>query len=134
QGLLVILIILVIAIKPVLQLCRGGTVTAMVVSAILGATVIGGRLLRMIAITLGSVSCAIMAALLTGATATRITDTQCAALGIRLIHLTIWQFGYLKVFDAGAKFSAELVGKLVYGVWGRAPSKFFFRKVGFVGF
>jgi len=46
--------------------------------------------------------------------------------------LTIWLFGYLKVFDAGAKFNAELVGKRVYGVWGRAPSKFFLRKVGFV--
>ena len=66
--------------------------------------------------------------MLTGAATTWLSDTQCAALGIRLIHLTIWLFGYLKVFDAGAKFSAELVGKRVYGVWGRAPSKFFFSK------
>lgn len=79
-------------------------------------------------------ACAIVTAVLAGTTATRVADPQCAALGIRLIHLTIWLFGYLKVFDAGAKFSAELVGKRVYGVWGRAPSKFFFRKVGFVGF
>ncbi|MCK9254543.1 MAG: hypothetical protein M0P36_02000 [Bacteroidales bacterium] len=70
--------------KLLKQLCRGGTVTTMVISTILGTTVIGGRLLRMIAITLGNVTCTIITAMLTGTTTTRITDTQCAALGILL--------------------------------------------------
>ncbi|MCK9499676.1 MAG: hypothetical protein M0Q45_09240, partial [Bacteroidales bacterium] len=127
---LVILIILVIAIKPVLQLCREVTVATVVISTILGTTVIGGRLLRMVAMALGLVTCTIITAMLAGPTTTRVTGTQCAALGIRLVYLAIWLFGYLKVFDARAKLSAELVGKRVYGVWGRAPSKFFFEKLG----